>query len=173
MKDEVLARRLKVDGIVQGVGFRPFIYRTAVEQGLAGRVLNTSEDVRIRLNATPQQLSSFIDSVREQAPPASDIQAIDCEETGFEEFSGFLISGSRDESIRVTRVSPDIAVCDDYLRDMKEQPHRLDYPFLNCTNCGLVLNERTGMSLRTSKKNRNGSRTNRSWRLFGYERSSG
>jgi hydrogenase maturation protein HypF len=125
-----------VRGLVQGVGFRPFIYRTAVEHHLDGRVLNTSEDVRIRLNATPRQLRAFLDSVRKKAPPASDIQAIDCEETGFEEFSGFRISGSRDESGRVTRVSPDIAVCEDCLRDMKIQPHRLDYPFLNCTNCG-------------------------------------
>jgi len=123
-------------GLIQGVGFRPFIYRTAVEQGLPGQVLNTSENVQIRVNATPEQLEAFLSSIREKAPPASEIQSLSYEELAFEKFMDFRISGSEDIPGEITRVSPDIAICNDCLKDMKEQSHRIDYPFLNCTNCG-------------------------------------
>ncbi len=127
---------ITVSGLVQGVGFRPFIYRLAREAGLEGWVLNTNENVRIGLLTDQAGLDRFIDQVRQQAPPASEIGAISVEMAPPEVFSGFSIIESENLSEAVTRVSPDIAVCKDCLADMKEQSKRLDYPFLNCTNCG-------------------------------------
>ena len=127
---------ITVSGLVQGVGFRPFIYRLAQEAGLEGWVLNTNENVRIGLRTDQAALERFIDQVRQQTPPASEIGTINVEMAPQEVFSGFRIIESEDLSEAVTRVSPDIAVCEDCLGDMKEQSRRLDYPFLNCTNCG-------------------------------------
>lgn len=127
---------ITVSGLVQGVGFRPFIYRLASESGLEGWVLNTNENVRIGLRADQASLDRFLDLVRQQAPPASEIGTISVETAPPEDFSGFRILGSEDFSEAITRVSPDIAVCEDCLQDMKKQARRLDYPFLNCTNCG-------------------------------------
>ena len=127
---------ITVSGLVQGVGFRPFIYRLATEAGLEGWVLNTNENVRIGLLTDQAGLDWFIDQIREQAPPASEIGDISVEKAPPEVFSGFRIIESENLSEAVTRVSPDIAVCKDCLADMKEQSKRLDYPFLNCTNCG-------------------------------------
>jgi len=127
---------ITVSGLVQGVGFRPFIYRLANESGLEGWVLNTNENVRIGLRTDQAALERFLDQVRQQAPPASEIGDISIEMTPSEVFSGFRIIESENLSNAITRVSPDIAVCEDCLQDMKKQSNRLAYPFLNCTNCG-------------------------------------
>jgi hydrogenase maturation protein HypF len=127
---------ITVSGLVQGVGFRPFIYRLANETGLEGWVLNTNENVRIGLRTDQDSLDRFVDQVRQQAPPASEIVSISVEVANTEILSGFRIIESENLSEAITRVSPDIAVCKDCLVDMKEQSNRLDYPFLNCTNCG-------------------------------------
>lgn len=127
---------ITVSGLVQGVGFRPFVYRLACRSGLDGWVLNTNENVRIGLKADRAALDSFVDRLRQQAPPASEIGSISVETAPPEDFSGFRIIESENLSEAVTRVSPDIAVCKDCLADMKHQSNRLDYPFLNCTNCG-------------------------------------
>jgi len=127
---------ITITGLVQGVGFRPFIYRLAKRHALNGWVQNTNENVLIGLNATPMQLRSFIEAIREEAPPAAGIRSLVWKKAEDKKYSGFRIIESRDVSDRITEVSPDIAVCGDCLRDMEEQPHRIDYPFLNCTNCG-------------------------------------
>ena len=127
---------ITVSGLVQGVGFRPFVYRLANESGLEGWVLNTNENVRIGLRADPHALDRFIEQIRQEAPPASEIGTILVEMAPPEDFSGFSIIESENMSGAVTEVSPDIAVCKDCLVDMKEQSNRLAYPFLNCTNCG-------------------------------------
>ena len=127
---------ITVSGLVQGVGFRPYIYRLATEAGLDGWVLNTNEDVRIGLRTDPDTVEGFVERIRQQAPPASIIREISVEAVPREEYSGFRIIASEDLSAAVTQVSPDIAVCEDCLNDMKQQSRRLDYPFLNCTNCG-------------------------------------
>jgi len=127
---------ITISGLVQGVGFRPFIYRLANEAGLEGWVLNTNENVRIGLRTDQVSLERFIEQVRQQAPPASEIGDISIEMGPREDISGFRIYESENLSEAITRVSPDIAVCKDCLGDMKVQSNRLDYPFLNCTNCG-------------------------------------
>jgi hydrogenase maturation protein HypF len=127
---------ITVSGLVQGVGFRPFIYRLAKEEGMDGWVLNTNENVRIGLLAEQETAERLVDRIRRQAPPASSIREILIEKAPPEMYSGFRIIPSEDLSAAITQVSPDIAVCSECLEDMKRPSSRLGYPFLNCTNCG-------------------------------------
>ena len=127
---------IKIKGLVQGVGFRPFIYRLAKSFSLNGCVENRSDGVVIKINCNASLLEQFISSIRIEAPPASNIVTIDCESTDKECFTDFQIIKSRTISSKITDISPDIAVCDDCLSDMKIQNNRICYPFINCTNCG-------------------------------------
>jgi hydrogenase maturation protein HypF len=131
-----LSQIISITGLVQGVGFRPFIYRLAHIHGVSGHVSNNLQGVTIRAEGTKKQLVTFINDIRQQAPPAAAIDNIKVVEMPVESFYNFEILHSTDSSSGITEVSPDIAVCDDCLHDMKHQPHRLDYPFSNCTNCG-------------------------------------
>ncbi len=97
---------------------------------------NRNDGVFIKINCDEKTLEAFVSAVRNTAPPASSIESIETIQTEFIDFSDFQIVKSNTVSNRVTEVSPDIAVCDDCLRDMKTQPNRIDYPFINCTNCG-------------------------------------
>jgi len=127
---------IHIKGLVQGVGFRPFIFRVASEFNLNGEVENRNDGVFIKINCDENTLNDFVNAVRNTAPPASSIESIETKQTEFIDFTDFQIVKSNTVSDRVTEVSPDIAVCDDCLRDMKTQPNRIDYPFINCTNCG-------------------------------------
>ncbi|MBK9290059.1 MAG: carbamoyltransferase HypF [Bacteroidetes bacterium] len=127
---------IHVRGLVQGVGFRPFVYRIASLNHIRGWVENNNEGVRIHAEGQAAHLRRFLHDLRHQAPPASDIQAVDAKAVEPENFSSFHIRKSADLSDAITAVSPDIAVCDECLNDMRTQPHRLGYPFTNCTNCG-------------------------------------
>lgn len=128
--------RIDIRGLVQGVGFRPFIYRVAAEMQMNGTVENRNDGVRILINGTDGQISDFINTVRKSAPPASGIQEISFQKVSFCHYDDFQIVKSTSVSEAVTEVSPDIAVCMDCLEDMKTQTNRRDYPFINCTNCG-------------------------------------
>jgi hydrogenase maturation protein HypF len=128
--------RIEIQGLVQGVGFRPFIYRVAVENKLNGSVENRNDGVIVLLSCTIHELEKFINIVKSNAPPASYIDSIKFDEIEKTDFKGFEIVKSSSVSDSITDVSPDIAVCNDCLLDMKTQPNRIDYPFINCTNCG-------------------------------------
>jgi hydrogenase maturation protein HypF len=128
--------RIIVTGLVQGVGFRPFVFRIASRFGLTGWVQNTNENVIINVNGTSRNISGFLLSLKEEAPPAaiiSDISTIEVEPVNS---GNFLILESNDVSEEITEISPDIAVCDECLQDMDKPGTRLDYAFVNCTNCG-------------------------------------
>jgi hydrogenase maturation protein HypF len=127
---------IEVKGLVQGVGFRPFIYRLAMEHNLKGWVKNTNQNVLVCLNTDEHGLNRFIEDIRLKMPPASDIVSIDHSLTKSELFTDFRIIESTNISDEITEISPDITVCEDCLYDMENQEHRIDYPFLNCTNCG-------------------------------------
>lgn len=127
---------INIKGLVQGVGFRPFIYRIASKNQVHGWVENRNDGVAIKITCTQETLNSFLSDMKQTAPPASEIESIEIIEVQKEYFSEFSIIKSKSFSEKVTNVSPDIAVCDDCLRDMKEQANRIDYPFINCTNCG-------------------------------------
>ncbi len=127
---------IKITGLVQGVGFRPFIYVLAEKEGLRGWVENRNDGVLIKIHSDKKKALKFIEKIKKQAPLASSIKDIQLNKTDFENFSDFSIKKSESSSDAVTEVSPDIAVCDACLEDMKSQKHRINYPFTNCTNCG-------------------------------------
>lgn len=128
---------IHIIGLVQGVGFRPFIYRIAHEMQLTGEVHNDNEGVCIEIEATEEAKSLFINRIYKEKPIASYIDSINVSKEERRPYrKEFVISSSCSVSERVTHVSPDIAVCDDCLRDMKRQLNRLNYPFINCTHCG-------------------------------------
>lgn len=129
---------LTIRGLVQGVGFRPFIYRIASEMGIKGEVDNRNNGVCIRAILTPEQCDRFISRIKKEYPPVAAIHSIRVteEEDPAANYTDFSITPSRSDSNEVTQVAPDIAVCPECLQDRKEQPHRLQYPFINCTHCG-------------------------------------
>ncbi|RLD55060.1 MAG: carbamoyltransferase HypF, partial [Bacteroidetes bacterium] len=128
--------RIRVKGLVQGVGFRPFIYRLAHDHSLNGWVENSNDGVVIEVTGDTAVLEHFKDAIKKEAPQASNVVSITQELLDFQEFKVFEIVKSENASDAITDISPDIALCDDCLADLKTQAHRIDFPFINCTNCG-------------------------------------
>ncbi len=133
------ARQLKhitVQGVVQGVGFRPFIFRLARECDLTGWVLNTSSSVEIELEGSADSLDRFIGSLRRDAPPLARIESIDVKSASPNRYSTFEIRESKqDEGYQL--ISPDIATCRECIHELFDPlDRRFRYPFTNCTNCG-------------------------------------
>ncbi|MEA1897454.1 MAG: carbamoyltransferase HypF [Bacteroidota bacterium] len=127
---------IRIKGLVQGVGFRPFVYRIAGKHGLKGRVENRNDGVIIDVVGEENALNSFIEDLKTNTPPASEIHSVEIQNSNNTTFTDFQISKSKNISEEITLVSPDISVCKECLEDMKIQEHRIDYPFINCTNCG-------------------------------------
>ncbi len=136
MKSNRKAYRINISGLVQGVGFRPFIYRIAHDNTISGWVENNIRGVIVHAEGDEINVDRFIGDIAAKAPPAAAIGDIDFHETELQAFSSFNIRKSSNAEEGITEISPDIAVCNDCLQDMKTQPHRLGYPFTNCTNCG-------------------------------------
>lgn len=136
MKQNNSFYEIHIKGLVQGVGFRPFIYRRAMEENIKGWVENRNHGVVIKVNARYPDVEKFVDIIKENAPIASSIKDIQIIPSSEEELEGFKILNSKNKSEAVTEISPDIAVCFDCLEDIKMQPRRINYPFTNCTNCG-------------------------------------
>jgi len=127
---------LEIEGIVQGVGFRPFIYRLAGRFELAGWVRNTGRGVQLEVEGASANLEAFCRAVREEAPPLSVISALAVQPLSPEGGSGFRILESA-KLMKGGEVSPDCEVCDDCLAEMCDPgDRRYLYPFINCTNCG-------------------------------------
>lgn len=130
--------RIHIQGIVQGVGFRPFIHKLVQSYGLKGYVKNSSSGVEMELEGERAQLESFVKALPEKAPKLALIERLRAEY--FDElcgFSDFSIARSKTESVRNTLISPDICVCEDCLEEMRSRNDRRHaYPFINCTNCG-------------------------------------
>lgn len=130
------ARCFIIKGLVQGVGFRPAVYRLAQKFGLKGWVTNTNEGVQLFVEGSPSKIKAFIQELKNNPPRAASVFSVEEEKTDVEGFSDFNIKESKSSSNDITQVSPDIAVCDECLEDMKSQKHRINYAFTNCTNCG-------------------------------------
>jgi hydrogenase maturation protein HypF len=129
--------RIAVRGVVQGVGFRPFVYRLALRHGLTGWVCNTSEDVRIEVEGISSNIDKFLRGLRGQAPPLAHILDIAATPGRPEGYDKFEIRPSLPESGKYQLVSPDIATCPNCLREILDPAdRRYRYPFTNCTNCG-------------------------------------
>ncbi len=127
---------MKVHGLVQGVGFRPFIYRLANRFELTGQVCNNNSGVHIRIEGHMADIDQFLHQLPIEAPIQSHIQSIHSEKIQLRGYTTFEITSSHEGSAAITQISPDIAVCDACLSDRQLQAHRLNYPFINCTNCG-------------------------------------
>ncbi|ADW17896.1 (NiFe) hydrogenase maturation protein HypF [Desulfobulbus propionicus DSM 2032] len=132
------ALRISIHGIVQGVGFRPFVYRLAHQLGLDGSVVNNGEGVAIHVGGPLPLLEQFVQSLREQAPPMARIVSLDARPTDRPPAPGaFRILPSQQGGRPNTQIAPDIAVCDDCLAELFDPGNRrFRYPFINCTNCG-------------------------------------
>ncbi len=128
--------RIGIKGLVQGVGFRPFLFRIATDHGLTGWVENRNDGVVLEVNGSENQLDNFRLAVLARAPGASSIESLEIEKTAYKSFASFEIRESSDESAYITEISPDIAICSDCLGDLKMQEHRISYPLINCTHCG-------------------------------------
>jgi len=125
-----------VRGLVQGVGFRPFIHRLATGKGLHGEVINRSDGVVVTLDCDKKQAEQFAGEIRLMAPRASTIRSVEITSREVGSYNGFSITASVDVDNAITEVSPDIAVCDECLEDLVSDEGRIDYPFVNCTACG-------------------------------------
>src|SRR5579884_1763712 len=130
-------QRILVQGIVQGVGFRPFVYGQALRYGLVGFVLNDSQGVTIEIEGTSEALDSFQRALREEPPPLARIDSVVTELLPLCHESVFTIAHSHAGAERQALISPDTATCNDCLRELfVPQDRRHRYPFINCTNCG-------------------------------------
>lgn len=134
--------RIHVTGIVQGVGMRPFVYREAMAHGICGWVLNAGDGVHIEAHAPGEALDEFVDALSEHAPAASRVEHVEVVDLAPGNWDaaneqGFRIVASQDQTAHTTLISPDIATCDDCLRELFDPAdRRFHYPFINCTNCG-------------------------------------
>jgi hydrogenase maturation protein HypF len=130
-------RRLEVTGIVQGVGFRPFVYNLAREHGLTGSVHNHSAGVTIEAEGDCQALDCFERELFSRQPPLAAIDQVKSEEIPCIGDAAFVIDISESANMESTPVPSDIATCYDCLRELNDaQDRRFGYPFINCTNCG-------------------------------------
>jgi hydrogenase maturation protein HypF len=129
--------RITVEGVVQGVGFRPFVFNLAVSCSLAGHVCNNSGGVLIEVQGPEDRLLQFKKRLEEEAPAQSHIDLVTTEDIPPQESREFRILLSRDGKGQSTLIPPDLAVCPDCLRELfNPRDRRYQYPFLNCTNCG-------------------------------------
>ncbi len=133
----VEGRRIEVRGTVQGVGFRPWIYRLAVEEGLSGRVRNDARGVTIEAFGRPEALEAFLRRLGKEAPPAALLREVREERIPAEPLPGFAIVPSEGEGARRVSIPPDLATCPECLREVQDPADRRHrYPFTNCTHCG-------------------------------------
>jgi hydrogenase maturation protein HypF len=134
-----MVKRLSIiiQGAVQGVGFRPFIFRLASEMELNGWIINSSQGVFIEVEGTETLLNRFISKIREEKPKLSFIQSLESKYLDPVGFKSFEIRKSDDAGEKTVTVLPDIATCPACLKEVKDpQNRRYLYPFTNCTNCG-------------------------------------
>lgn len=137
LRQKIVRERLYVTGVVQGVGFRPFVYGLALRYELAGFVGNDGGGVFIEIEGDVASIAAFYEALIEECPPAAfieDVQSVRIEPTGA---TGFAIRESRTAPRAHTLVSPDLSICPDCLRELFDPAdRRYRYPFINCTNCG-------------------------------------
>src|SRR5882724_676428 len=128
---------IQVRGVVQGVGFRPFVYRLARANTLGGWVSNGEEGVEIYLEGPAQGMEAFVRDLQTQAPPAASISEMEVRSPTPIGVHEFTIRESQRKARPTVRVSPDLPVCDACLQELFDPANpRFQYPYINCTNCG-------------------------------------
>ncbi|HIP97091.1 MAG TPA: carbamoyltransferase HypF [Anaerolineae bacterium] len=134
---EKALKKITVRGVVQGVGFRPFVFNLAERLGLGGWVLNNSGGVEIEVEGPPDALDAFVTALRDEAPPLAYIESLQAQEAPPQGYDHFEIRHSERQEGRYQLISPDIATCPDCLHELFDPAdRRYRYPFTNCTNCG-------------------------------------
>jgi hydrogenase maturation protein HypF len=137
MKTKVLRRHILLKGIVQGVGFRPFVFGLARRHGLKGWVNNSSEGVHLEVEGDPGVIENFTRKVSREAPPRARIETMELQDLGPAGLQAFEIRESVEEAGKYQLISPDIATCGACQEELvNPQDRRFRYPFTNCTNCG-------------------------------------
>ncbi len=135
--NDIHGRTIHINGIVQGVGFRPFVYGLAARHDLTGWVRNTSAGVDIEVNGRSEALDAFARALLSDAPPLAHIDTVRVQEVPANGFSCFQIVASAAENDAFQPISPDVSICPDCLRELFDPAdRRYRYPFINCTNCG-------------------------------------
>src|SRR5688500_994484 len=131
------SRRLRIRGIVQGVGFRPFIFKLAQRYGLTGSVMNSPEGVEITIEGSAGVIQAFVSELRERPPSAARIDEVSEERLAPFGLTEFKIHESDQTGRPSTLLSPDLPVCDDCVRELFDpSDRRFRYPYINCANCG-------------------------------------
>src|SRR5215469_3072432 len=129
--------RITLRGAVQGVGFRPFLYRLATEMSLTGWVLNSSAGLVVEVEGSPNELRRFEQRLEAERPKASVVTLHDSEWLPLQGFAKFEIHHSKADSAKSVNVLPDLATCADCRHELFDPSNRrFQYPFTNCTNCG-------------------------------------
>lgn len=131
------SKKIKINGIVQGVGFRPFVCKIAKEFDIKGWVLNDTSGVTIHIEGASVNIEKFIDKVKNDPPPLAIINYFEVEDVESENFDSFTIHESEKSNDTNVFISPDVCICEDCIKEvLDKRNHRYYYPFTNCTNCG-------------------------------------
>lgn len=137
MSESIRRIRYLFSGVVQGVGFRPHVYRAATKHRLGGYVCNTPEGVTLEVEGPAGRLAKFHAELTKSFPPASDVEGMSRSDVAVLGETEFRIVASEQEGRKKVLISPDIATCSDCLRELRDPAdRRYRYPFINCTNCG-------------------------------------
>ena len=129
---------IEVFGTVQGVGFRPFVYRLANDFGFFGWVKNDANGVQIKINCPENQIDLFVNHIKIDKPPLSIIEKLNFYESKDEEFTDFRVMHSSHSGPKVTFLPPDCSICKDCEKELKDKNNRrFGYPLISCTNCGV------------------------------------
>ena len=137
MNTHWIGLHIKVSGIVQGVGFRPFIFNLAERHQLTGWVRNTSSGVEIEIAGSKQEVEAFTHAIRAELPPLARIDHFEAQTCPPGDYTSFTIHSSQPEPGQFIPVSPDMSICPDCTRELFDPGNRrYRYPFINCTNCG-------------------------------------
>ena len=133
----VLRKAIAITGIVQGVGFRPFVYRLAAQCNLVGFIANTPAGVSIEVQGESEELERFLARLPSEVPPLAKITSLVSRDVEAQSDATFRIVSSQHGQPPRALISPDVTVCEDCLREMNNpRDRRFRYPFINCTNCG-------------------------------------
>ncbi len=132
-----IRKRISIRGVVQGVGFRPFVYNLAESLQLSGFIWNSSSGVTIEIEGPDQTVEQFLQTLQTSPPPLAQMMEITLEEVSLHNESGFSIQASHEQENAFAFISPDVATCDDCWQEFGDPANRrFGYPFTNCTNCG-------------------------------------
>lgn len=130
-------KKIEMSGLVQGVGFRPFVYQLALRFRLNGYVQNSSGGVSLEVEGDPHAIDAFMEALETEMPPLARIDQLDIRENVYTGYETFTIIDSEESDAKSVPVLPDIAICDHCLSEMKDPGNRrYHYPFINCTDCG-------------------------------------